>query len=314
MNKSIRTNAHDKFFRKVMGNPHVARDFLLTHLPEKMRKIMDLNDLELVPRSYIDDVRKETIADVLYKTTIADRVGYIYLLVEHQSSPDELMPFRILKYSCNIIEQHLQQTKSKSLPLIYPMVIYHGERPYSFSTDIKDIVDAPRQLIEQYFLKPFQLIDLARIDDEELKKHSWAGAMEFALKHIFARDILPHLKEMAELLRRIDQAGGKDYISIILHYIYERAELKSKEAFFNLISTKISTEVGEEIMTLAEQMRQEGRFEGKLQGKLEGEREKSVEIAKRLLNENLDILFISKVTGLSLNELKNLQKQTDIVN
>lgn len=302
-----RTNVHDKFFRKVMGNLHVARDFLIAHLPEEICQKIDLHNLELVPRSYIDDMRKETIADVLYKTTIEDHIGYIYLLVEHQSSPDELMPFRILKYSCNIIDQYLQETKLKTIPLIYPIVIYRGERSYAFSTDIRDLVEAPSHLVDQYFLKPFHLIDLSRIGNAELKNHSWAGAMEFALKHIFARDILPHLRDMAELFRRIDQTGGKDYISIIFQYIYERAELKNEEAFFNLITTNISPEVGEEIMTLAEQMRQKGRLEGFHEGKLK----ESIEITKRLLAENVELLFIAKVTGLSLNKIKELQDQSN---
>ena len=140
-----------------------------------------------------------------------------------------------------------------SFCLLYPMVIYNAERPYPFSTDINDMVDAPKELVERYFLKPFKLIDLARIDDQELKNHAWAGAMEFALKHIFARDIFPYLKDITKLLRSIDQSGGRDYISIVLQYILERAELNDKEAFFTLVNTKISPDVGENIMTLADQ-------------------------------------------------------------
>ena len=45
--------------------------------------------------------------------------AYIYLLLEHQSTPDRLMPFRMLKYICNIIDQHLKthDTKIKKFPL-----------------------------------------------------------------------------------------------------------------------------------------------------------------------------------------------------
>lgn len=302
-NENSISNVHDNFFRTVMTNKQVARDFLATHLPKEILSSIDLNHLTFQPRSYIDDVRKETIVDILYTTKIAKRDAYIYLLLEHQSKPDELMPFRILKYTCNIISQHLEKTRQKMIPLIYPMVIYHAERPYPFSTDIKDMVNAPKELVDHYFLKPFHLIDLARIDDAELKKHAWAGAMEFALKHIFARDIFPHLQEMTELLRRIDQAGGRNYISIVLQYIFERAELKDKEAFFDLINTRISPDVGENVMTLAEQFRQEGMQKGIEKGTLNGK----LETAKRLLKKNVEISFISEITDLSLIELRELQ-------
>ena len=75
------------------------------------------------------------------------------------------MPFRMLKYMCNIIDNHLKTHGSKKIPLIYPLVIYHGKRRYLFSTDLNDLVDAPPALIDRYFLKPFQLIDLGPIDD-----------------------------------------------------------------------------------------------------------------------------------------------------
>jgi hypothetical protein len=54
-----------------------------------------------------------------------------------------------------------------------------------------DLVDAPKEWVEAYFLKPFTLIDLNKIEDEELKQRSWAGVMELTLKYIFARDMLP---------------------------------------------------------------------------------------------------------------------------
>src|SRR5581483_11742457 len=114
------SNPHDKFFRTVMSNKRVVREFLEIHLPQDMRKLTDLNNLIYQPRSYIDSIRKETHVDVLYKTTIGGKEAYIYLLLEHQSSPDELMPFRMLKYTCNVIAHHLETTGKKTLPLIYP--------------------------------------------------------------------------------------------------------------------------------------------------------------------------------------------------
>ncbi|HGC5940565.1 TPA: Rpn family recombination-promoting nuclease/putative transposase [Legionella pneumophila] len=150
--------------------------------------------------------------------------------------------------------------------------------------------------MDRYFLKPFQLIDLGQIDDETLKQHAWSGVMEFALKHIFARDILPFLKDIADTLHQLDNAGGRDFIAIVLQYLLERGELSDKEAFFKLIDTQISHEVGEKIMSLAEQLKEEGRIE------------KEREIAKRMLDEGAEPAFVAKVTGLSLDKIKMMQK------
>jgi len=53
-------------------------------------------------------------------------------------------------------------------------------------------------------------------------------------------------------------------------------------------------------MSLAEQLKQEGRIEGELN--------KEREIAKRMLDEGSDPAFVAKVTGLSLDKIKTLQK------
>lgn len=301
-NKQI-TNAHDQFFRTAMADKRVARDFLQSWLPKDIYQSVDLEKLEIQPRTYINDVRKESAVDVLFKTEIEGREAYLYLLLEHQSTPDKLMPFRLLKYMCNIIDHHITThgTKhDKIIPLIYPVVIYHGKRKYPFSTNLSDLIDAPQSLIERYFLKPFQLIDLGQIDDETLKQHAWSGVMEFALKHIFARDILPLLKQITETLHQVDNAGGRDFVAIVLQYLLERGELSDKEAFFSLIDTQISHEVGEQIMSLAEQLKEEGRIEGELN--------KEKEIVKRLLDEGAEPVFIAKITGLSLDKIKSLQK------
>jgi predicted transposase/invertase (TIGR01784 family) len=182
---------HDHFFRMMMSDKRVAREFFEAHLPKEVLQAIDLDQLELQSSSYIDDLRQESIADMLFKTRVAGHEAYIYLLVDHQSHPDELMPFRVLKYLCNVIDQHLKDTKSKRIPLILPLVVYHGKQPWHYSTDMGDLVDAPKEWVEAYFLKPFTLIDLNKIEDEELKQRSWAGVMELTLKHIFARDMLP---------------------------------------------------------------------------------------------------------------------------
>lgn len=50
------------------------------------------------------------------------------------------------------------------------------------------------------------------------------------------------------------------------------------------------------------------RQEGREEGRKEGEKKKQIEIAKKLLKMNLDISKIQEVTGLSLEEIKKLEK------
>ena len=40
------------------------------------------------------------------------------------------MPFQILKYTCNIIDKHLKETTQSTIPLVVPLVLYHGKLPW----------------------------------------------------------------------------------------------------------------------------------------------------------------------------------------
>ena len=293
------TNPHDQFFRKAMEDKRVATEFLKVHLPADLCAQIDFNTLVLQPRSQTNAVRRESIVDVLFKTMIDGKEAYIYLLLEHQSTPDPLMSFRVIEYTVNAIHEHLKKHKTKKIPLIFPLVVYHG-RPYEFITDIRELVDAPKELVDKYFLKPFQLLDLSKIDDEVLKENAWSGIATFVLKHIFERDMLPFLQDIASLLKKIDENDGQDLLGIVLQYIIERAELSDKNAFFELINANISYETGGEIMTIAEQLRHEGELRGKLEGKLE--------TAQEMLNAGTDVEFIAKVTRLPIEKIKALKK------
>ena len=288
--------AHDHFFRMAMSDKRVAREFFEMHLPENLRKIVDLNTLELQSGTYIDDMRKESIADMLYKTVIEGHEAYLYLVVDHQSRPDELMPFRVLKYVCNIIDQYLKNTDSKRIPLILPLVVYHGLQHWTYSTDINDLVDAPKRLIEAYFLKPFILVDLNLIDDAVLKKNTWLGVMELTLKHIFTRDMMPYIRDIIELLKRLEKTNGKNFVEIVLTYILDRGEM-NKDEFLGLVKAELSPEVGEKFMTVAEQLKAQGKAEG------------AHKVALNLLAKNYAIELVAEVTELNLDEVRLLKEQ-----
>jgi hypothetical protein len=180
-------------------------------------------------------------------------------------------------------------------------VVYHG-KPYRFKTDINDLVDGPRDLVDRYFLKPFQVLDLSKIDDEEIRGHMWSSVMMFALKHIFARDMLPYFRAYIPILAAIDKLGGNDLVGLMLQYTMESGEFSDENEFFDMINTTISYQTGEEIMTLAEKLILKGKLEGKLEGELKGK----LDMAKKMINEGVDAAFIAKISGLSLEQVKKL--------
>lgn len=298
--------AHDKFFKMAMKNKRVAQEFFEAHLPKDILSLVDLSKLELTSESYIDDLRKTSIADMLFKTEMHGSEMYLYLVVDHQSRPDKLMPFRMLKYVCNIIDQHLKETGEQRIPLVLPFVLYHGKEIWHHSTTLQDLVDAPKNLVEDYFLKPFFLIDLNQIEDAKIKERIWLGAMELTLKHIFDYDIAPAVKEIMGLLKKLQMMDGNSFTEVVLTYILDRGRLENKRAFIEEVQLDLSQDLGEKMGTIVQDFWAEGWADGEGKGR-QKERE---EVAKRLLVKKYETLeFIAEVTNLSVTRIKELQEQ-----
>ena len=89
---------HDAIFRQMLAQKEVARDFLQLYLPAPFLSICDLNTLQLASGSFIEEDLRSSYSDILYSLQTRHGAGYIYALIEHQSSPDKLMAFRLMRY------------------------------------------------------------------------------------------------------------------------------------------------------------------------------------------------------------------------
>jgi predicted transposase/invertase (TIGR01784 family) len=85
MKKKEISNPHDKLFRASMQYPEVARDFLDAHLPIDIKSKIDMKTIIACPNTFIDEELKLTQSDVLLKSSMQGKEGYIYILAEHQS-------------------------------------------------------------------------------------------------------------------------------------------------------------------------------------------------------------------------------------
>ncbi|MCB1827899.1 MAG: Rpn family recombination-promoting nuclease/putative transposase [Coxiellaceae bacterium] len=199
---------HDGLFQQAMKNITVARDFFEAHLPQSLQKRIDLSQLRLEKKSFIDDRSQRLESDIIYSLKIDEESSiYFYLLCEHQSRVDPDMPYRLLRYQMRLMEQHRAQHPKSDLPIIYPMVLYSGKSPWNKSRSLFDYYGEQAELAKSLWSAPFQLIDLHRVKDDELQKHQLSGLMEFALKNKKVRDFRKFLQR---LLPWLDQVNIED--------------------------------------------------------------------------------------------------------
>lgn len=296
---------HDPFFKKALENPLAAREFFDTYLPDHIKKLIDLETLKVEKETFVDPNLKRSMSDVLFTANFGNTEGYLYLLVEHQSTLDSLMIFRLFKYMLAICDRHLTlNPDTKKLPLVYPILFYNAKQEYSAVRNLWDLFE-DSTLAKDIWSGDQQLVNVHDIPDEELKKKVWAGTMQFFMKHIFERDLAKKWQEIADNLSKIAEVSiGYDFIEILLSYTLPNIEKEDKILIQDTLNKKLGKAKGEHLMTsLAQHWYDEGKTEGKTEGKLEGK----IEIAKNLLSQNMDISTISAVTNLPLDQIQKLK-------
>jgi len=183
MKKNIPT-PHDATFRQFLKIPDIARDFMKIHLPTELQAICDLSTLKLENGSFVEQNLRQYFSDILYslKTVDGDK-GYVQVLIEHQSSPDKHMAFRMIRYAVAAMQSHLDAGHQK-LPLVIPVLFYTGKRtPYPYSTNwLQEFTDPKRA--KNLYNSDFPLVDITVIPDEEIMEHRSMAALTLLQKHM----------------------------------------------------------------------------------------------------------------------------------
>ena len=302
---------HDLAFKQFLTHPGTARDFMQLHLPAELQAICDFSTLKLESGSFVEESLRPYFSDVLYSLkTMAGDEGYINVLIEHQSSPDKHMAFRLLRYSVAAMQRHLD-AGHKKLPLVIPVLFYNGKRsPYPYSTRWLDEFNDPAQA-EKLYNGNFPLVDVTVISDEEIMSHRSMAALTLLQKHIHRRDIADLLDNLATLLLT-EHTTGQQLVSLI-NYLIQAGETSDAEAFVRELAQRVPQH-GDELMTIAQQLeqkgiekgRQEGRQEGIQIGRQIGRDEVKLEVARNMLQNGFDHNTTIKVTGLTAEDLTRI--------
>lgn len=289
------TTPHDSAFKRFLAQIDHARDFFDIYLPENIKSLCDFNSLALTNSSFIDKKRRTRLSDVLYSVQTELGDGYLYLLIEHQSTPDKLMSWRLMHYAFLAMNQHLQQGH-KTLPLVVPILFYHGHTsPYPYPKTWTHCFPWPKLADELYF-KPFPLVDITIIDDNELVNHRKIAVMELAMKHKSLREGYKKVTSLlAQALNR--HYNNSDDVATILNYLFVVLDSPNHYEQIILLLTEQIESNKEAVINIAQRLQDKGIQEGKR------------ETAQQLLTMQIDVEIILKATGLTHQELLLLAQE-----
>ncbi|MCB9760887.1 MAG: Rpn family recombination-promoting nuclease/putative transposase [Alphaproteobacteria bacterium] len=268
------TQPHDNLFKDVFGDPEVAAEHLRGALPAEVLAWVDLDTLERVERSFVDGELGVQHADLLF--TVCLRSGgeaLVYLLFEHQSTPDPMMPYRLMVYIVRIWAHWLKtHTDAKRLPLVYPLVLYQGQRAWNAPPDLADLIDLPEEaaavFAEALPHLRYDLADLSQVPDEDLMSGALLSWVKLLMKHAWDEDLPDRLPGWMEVFRRIMAAGsGLRALELTARYIYEVNDADRAAEVIRQIAGEVLGPGNEEyIMSLANRLRAEGFERGVKEG------------------------------------------------
>lgn len=321
MSHSIIPNPHDRLFRVSMKQTEVAREFLNMYMPDSIKQHLDVESIKFCSGTYIDEQLKLSQSDVLLNVKLANQDAYIYVLTEHQSSPDPLMPFRLWQYMINIWNTHLKQHKKKGglpLPVIFPLVFYTGDKPYHASLTLWDLCGDNSELMYDILKSPFYLMNVNTLEDSELTSHILAGTLGFVMRSRFRQNIVEEFKRITDNLNELDLQQYHQYVIELMHYIFNIDDAHETVAeLVSIVRDKFLPALEKNMMTLADRIEQKGKLEGKLEGmregKLEGMHEGKIEAVRKMLLRKMELAVIADITELPLEEITAEAKRLQVL-
>ncbi len=308
-------HAHDAVFRQFLTHPEIARDFIELHLPEEFKALCDLDTLKLESGAFVDSDLHHLDNDVLYSVQTKEGKGYIHVLIEHQSTPDKHMAFRLIRYAVAAMQRHLDAGHDK-LPLVIPILFYHGKRrPYPYTTNWLHEFDDP-VLAAKLYANPFPLVDVTDIPDDEIMEHRGMAALTLTQKHIYQRDISTLMDRLAALLVA-DHLPAKQ-VKALINYLLQVGESADAEALVRQLAQRVP-QYGDALMTIAQELEkigikkgieqgiQRGEQRGLEKGRNEGRSEGKREVARSLLKMGMSCESVLEATGLTPDDLVHIR-------
>ncbi|HEX4420648.1 MAG TPA: Rpn family recombination-promoting nuclease/putative transposase, partial [Kofleriaceae bacterium] len=166
---------HDALFKEVFSKPENAAGTLRAVVPAVIGESLDWSTLTRCPGSFVDPALQEWHTDLLFSARWrGGGDALLYLLYEHQSSPDEQMAFRLLRYMVRIWEHWWSEhPKAKLIPAVIPVALYHGDLSWSVPLLFNALIDVPetvRSALGHHLVDFSHMVDdLSEIPDDRLR-------------------------------------------------------------------------------------------------------------------------------------------------
>ena len=269
------------------------------------KRIFGKKGNEDITRSFIEAVTSEYYEDInLEDTPILERD-----LLENKMG---ILDVKVVANEINDIDIEMQVTKSE---YIAERILWYWAKMYASSIEKGEGYSSTKRAI-CIMIADFKVERLKEIENYHTK---WNIREEEKRDIILTDKLEIHIIELAKLKDKDSKEKLKEWCKFIkAPESVEEATMKeikrAKEELDKISQDKKERRLAElrekaimDEMAIRDSGYNEGKKDGIEEGLKNGKKIRSIEIAKEMLKENIDLSLVSKITGLSIEELKNIK-------
>lgn len=303
---------HDKGYQYLLSHKHNFVELLQSFVHEPWVKQLDESQIERLDKSFILPNFKKQEADDVYRVTLKGNKVIYYVLMEFQSTVDYQMPFRLLCYMISIWLYVLKDAgakakrKSYRLPVIIPIVLYNGERPWTASRSFKDILEGHGEHGNGLLDFEYIVLDVNRYEKQRLlDKQNFMGSVFLLDQKFSVPEMITRLKQIEDLVNSWDEPTVRMFSTWMKNIASRGLDADQQDEVNKLLDQMKPKEAEQMIYNLERTLKnafKDATKEGELRGNLEGK----LEVAQHMLHEGFDIDVILNVTKLTMDDMKDL--------
>ena len=314
----------DRSAKWLLSNPENLRG-LLEIIGDDFVASLDFSSVQRVNTTFIADNLREQESDMVFLLPFRDTDEtevMIYILIEHQSTVDPVMGFRLLFYMCQIWDQQRQQWVSKNIPKrawrfrpIIPVVFYTGGSEWQTLLSLETLMDVPQVLTR--FIPRFETLFLgvkSESDASLLRGDNAFGWLMTVLKHEDVTDPSVFVSALERLgshlgsLNEEDRASWKQAIYYLYLLVFYKRSVEERGVLEEIMSDhykalNLSDQEVEIMQSMAEHYLQQGIEQGARQMSIENT---LVTLTARFPNVDVNALKPTLEAVEDLNRLKQL--------
>lgn len=327
----------DNAFRRLLGDKECflrfVRRFLKGNLPDELKAMLEpeeisLDDVILENVSFIPPDLREKRSDIVYRLRRNEFEAYVYILIEHQSSVDYLMAFRMYTYMGQLWSRCVAEAgaagrrKSFKLPPILPVVFYDGAKNWTAVKRFTEKVARSEEFPGYIPNFEYRLISLKDLPDFKLTSPPDAvGTLLYLAKPFKSANFYEAFRQVRAFFKLFPakerEVFGRHFMVYMKMLFGEESvdiEGLSEDIFDGEEAEDMLAQLEKELVRYKRECREEGKEEGREEGRILGIEEGREEgrdealrlVVQRLQASGMAFSAISEVLKLSMEEVRRL--------